>query len=101
MKNWFDFTNPKDLAQGSVGSEGGRHARSRRDTLPALDIAPREEKEFTLALPKIEPQPGVEYFLNVSFTLKHETAWAPLGHEIAWDQFALPWTSAKAAGAVG
>ena len=36
------------------------------------------------------PQPGVEYWLNVSFKLKQETAWAPLGHEIAWDQFALP-----------
>src|SRR5205823_218945 len=43
-----------------------------------------------LALPKIDPQPGVEYWLNISFHLKHETAWAPLGHEIAWDQFALP-----------
>jgi beta-galactosidase len=41
-------------------------------------------------MPKIDPQPGVEYWLNVSFALKHETAWAPMGHEIAWDQFALP-----------
>ena len=58
--------------------------------LPALDIAPREEKEYKLALPKIKPEPGAEYWLNFSFMLKHETPWAPRGHEIAWDQFALP-----------
>ena len=35
--------------------------------LPVLDIEPREEKEFTLSLPKITPEPGAEYWLNVSF----------------------------------
>ena len=63
--------------------------------LPALDIAPGQEKEFNLPLPKIDAQPGVEYWLNISFALKHETAWAPLGHEIAWDQFALPVVQAE------
>ena len=94
VKNWFDFTNPKDLAQGiwEVKADGKTAATG---VLPALDIAPREEKEYTLALPKIEPEPGVEYWLNFSFKLKRETAWAPLGHEIAWDQFALPISKAK------
>ena len=94
VKNWFDFTNPKDLATGSweLKADGKTIAAGQ---LPALDIAPREEKEFSLALPKVDPQPGVEYFLNISFKLKHETSWAPAGHEIAWDQFAMPWPAAK------
>jgi beta-galactosidase len=89
VKNWFFFTNPKDMAEGSweVRAEGKLVAGG---ALPALDIAPEGEKEFTLALPKLDPKPGVEYFLNVSFKLKQATAWAPLGHQIAWDQFQLP-----------
>jgi beta-galactosidase len=95
IKNWFDFTNPKDLAQGSweVKADGRTIASGK---LASLDIEPRAEKDFTIALPKIQPAPGVEYWLNVSFTLKQETRWAPLGHEIAWDQFALPMSKAKA-----
>ena len=95
VKNWFDFTNPKDLAQGTweVKAEGRTVASGK---LPALDIAPGQEKEFNLPMPKIDAQPGVEYWLNISFALKHETAWAPVGHEIAWDQFALPVSKPKA-----
>jgi beta-galactosidase len=95
VKNWFDFTNPKDVAQGSweVKADGRTIAAGK---LPALDIAPRAEQEYTIALPKIDPAPGVEYFLNVSFALKQEARWAPLGHEIAWDQFALPFSRPKA-----
>jgi beta-galactosidase len=95
VKNWFDFTNPKDLAQGSweVKADGRTIASGK---LPALDILPHEEKEFALPMPKIDAQPGVEYWLNISFALKHETSWAPLGHEIGWDQFALPVSKPKA-----
>src|SRR6266545_4938097 len=89
VKNWFFFTNPKDPAEGSWEVRaGGRTVASGK--LPALDIEPLEEKEFTLALPKLDPQPGVEYLLNVSFALKADTIWAARGHEIAWDQFPLP-----------
>ena len=40
VKNWFDFTNPKDLAQGTweVKADGRTVASGK---LPALDIAPR------------------------------------------------------------
>ena len=44
-----------------------------------------QEKEFTLALPAIQPEPGAEYWLNLSFVLKADTLWAKKGHEIAWD----------------
>ncbi len=93
VKNWFDFVNAKDAAQGlwEVKAEGRTIASGK---LPELDLAPGQEKEFKLALPKIETQPGVEYWLNLSFVLKAATAYAPLGHEIAWEQFRLPASAA-------
>jgi beta-galactosidase len=95
VKNWFDFTNPKDLAQGTweVKADGRTVAGGK---LAELNIEPGQEKEFAIPMPKIDAQPGVEYWLNVSFALKHETSWAPLGHEIAWDQFKLPLSKPKA-----
>ncbi|MGB9609659.1 MAG: glycoside hydrolase family 2 TIM barrel-domain containing protein [Bryobacteraceae bacterium] len=90
VKNWFQFLNPRDYAVGQWSvQESGRAVAS--GMLPALDIEPGGEKEFTLNLPKITPKPGAEYWLNISFRLKNATRWAPAGHEIAWEQFALPW----------
>jgi beta-galactosidase len=88
VKNWFDFVNPKDLAAGTwTVTAGGKQVAA--GELPALDIEARGEKEFTLPLPKVK---SGEYFLNFSFKLKHDTTWAAAGHEIAWDQFALPFS---------
>jgi beta-galactosidase len=89
VKNWFDFLNAKDIAQGlwEVKAEGRTIASG---VLPELDLAPRQEKEYTLPLPKIAPRPGVEYWLNLSFVLKADTPYAAKGHEIAWEQFPLP-----------
>ena len=58
--------------------------------MPAIDLAPRQQKTMTLGLPAMRAEPGVEYLLNVSFTLKRETPWAPRGYEIAWEQWPLP-----------
>ncbi len=89
VKNWWHFNNARDLAEGSwdVRADGTSLANG---MLPPLDIGPGEEKEFTFPLPKIEPKAGVDYRLNLSFTLKAETRWAKKGHELAWDQFQLP-----------
>ena len=37
-----------------------------------------------------EAEPGVEYRLNLSFTLAESTPWASKGHEVAWEQFEMP-----------
>jgi beta-galactosidase len=57
--------------------------------LPKLDLAPAESQMVTIPLPIIEPQPGVEYWLNLSFRLATDTSWADRGHEVAWEQFKL------------
>lgn len=89
VKNRFDFLNAAEVAEGrwEVKAEGKTLASG---TLPPLDIEPGAEREYAIALPKIQPEPGLEYWLNLSFRLKAATAWAPAGHEIAWEQFLLP-----------
>lgn len=34
---------------------------------------------------------GAEYFLTVRSRLKADSPWAEKGHEVAWDQFKMPW----------
>jgi len=89
VKNWFDFVNAKDVAVGAWKvTANGRQVAS--GLLPELDIAPGQQREFTVPLPAIMPAPATEYWLNLSFTTKDETLWAPKGHEIAWEQWKLP-----------
>lgn len=56
-----------------------------------LDIKPGEEK--TIQIPFIKPdlKPETYYYLLVQFTLPENTKWAEKGHEVAWEQFELPW----------
>lgn len=58
--------------------------------LPALDIPPQTDRAVTLALGDVALPPGAEAFLNVRFAQADDTAWAAAGHEVAWEQFALP-----------
>ena len=100
IRNWHDFINAKDEAAGVwevVGSDGTIAAHG---DLPELDIAPRAEKTFTIALPATLPaaQPAQpwkqEYWLTVRFLLRNDTLWAKKGHEVGWEQWALPYTAA-------
>lgn len=89
LKNWYDFTVLDAIVDGFWTIEAdGKVVQEGR--LEDLALAPREECIVTAAFEPIEPQPGVEYFLNLSFRLKADQAWAPRGHEVAWEQFKLP-----------
>lgn len=94
VKNRWYFSNAKEVAVGqwTVKADGRVVATGE---LPTLDIAPTAEKEFTLPLPAIEAKPGVEYWLDMSFSLKSDVPWARRGHEIAWEQFRLPAAAPK------
>ncbi len=50
--------------------------------------------ELPVAKPKLLP--GAEYFLNIRFTLAKDAAWADAGHEVATEQFKMPWRSPAA-----
>ncbi len=59
------------------------------------DIKPHKSKIFTLPFPEITPEPGYEYFLDLSFRTREKTELMPAGHEVAWEQFKLPYYKPK------
>ncbi len=60
-------------------------------TLNPLDLAPGASS--SVKIPVIQPDlnPGSEYFLKISFTLKTDEIWAKQGHTVAWAQFEMPY----------
>lgn len=89
VKNLFDFTNPKDVAVLNWRLTGdGKELQS--GEMPAPDIAPHSSTQITVPVKPFQPEPGVEYFLDLGFHLKKDLPWAKKGYEIAWDQFKLP-----------
>lgn len=59
-----------------------------------LDIPPLSSKIVTIDLKKPSLQPGVEYWLNLSFRLAKDELWAKAGYEIAREQFKIPYETA-------
>ena len=58
----------------------------------ALEIALPPGESATLQAPvgTLGGPPGAQHALEVRFTLPRDRAWAPRGHEVAWEQFVLP-----------
>ncbi len=89
IKNGFDFVNLKDIAVGKWHLKAdGKEIQS--GNLSELDVAPGDTKQVTIPLKAFQAQPGVEYFLELTFMLKHDQPWAGDGYEVAWDEFKLP-----------
>jgi beta-galactosidase len=96
IKNGYFFTNINELVEGSwTISADDKVVQS--GTIDNLDIAPEQTKQITIPFKSITPEAGVEYFLDVSFKLKQEQSWSSKGHELAWDQFKLPFEKTIAA----
>jgi beta-galactosidase len=87
--NRYDFTNLNefDILWIIMGDD----EKITEGTLHPLDIAPHESAVISLPLPEIHPQPGVEYFFNMSFLTREATPIIAKGHEVAWEQFKLPY----------
>jgi beta-galactosidase len=89
IKNWYDFTNLRDIAVGRWRLKAdGKEIQN--GSLRDLDLAPGAAKQVTVPIKPFQPDPGVEYFLEVGFFLKRDLPWAKEGHELAWDEFKLP-----------
>jgi len=58
--------------------------------LPRLQTPPGGYEAVVVPFDKPVLEPGVEYWLVFSFTLAQDTPWALAGHEIAWEQFKVP-----------
>lgn len=73
---WFLLENGKRIQSGNM---------------PAPNIAAGDSALVSLPFTKPVLKPGAEYFLTVRFVLKKDRPWAKAGHEIAWEQFAVPY----------
>ncbi|MDD3119072.1 MAG: glycoside hydrolase family 2 TIM barrel-domain containing protein [Victivallales bacterium] len=60
--------------------------------LPLFRTAPEQSEEFTIKYDLPEPAPGQESYLLFHFVTAKSSVWAPKGHEVAWEQFRLPFT---------
>ena len=55
-----------------------------------MSTAPGQSEILTLPISQPDLHPDTDYWLTVSFTLAEDTAWAVKGHEVAWEQFRVP-----------
>jgi beta-galactosidase len=88
IENRFDFTDLREFAGAWKLEAEGQTVGG--DDLPEIDLAPHQSLDIEIPYPKFAPQPGIEYFLTVSWKTRKATPLVPAGHEAAWDQFPLP-----------
>ena len=98
--NRYDFTTLSEIATGRYELRADDRVVV-EGALPALDIAPHGRRQVTLPLPALPPEPGVEYWLDVTFALNADTPWAKKGHVLAREQLRLPLDKAAPALATG
>jgi beta-galactosidase len=89
LKNRYQVTNLNTLnAKWEITEDGTPLASG---VLVTGAINPGAEKEVKIPF-KVNPKPGAEYFLKISFTLANDKNWAKKGYEVASQQFELPIT---------
>jgi beta-galactosidase len=86
IQNHYSFTSLEALDAGWQLQANGKTIRQGRIFLAT---PPLSNDEITIPFGRIDPQPGVENHLLVSFSLKNNTLWADAGHEVAWEQFLI------------
>jgi len=91
IKNWFLFTNINNysgtwelLADSTILQKGAF-------TDAELNILPLTTKTITIPFTTPQMEAGVQYWLNISFKTKADYQWSPAGHEIASEQFQIPY----------
>jgi beta-galactosidase len=88
VQNKYFFRDLSSVAATWELSCNGKTIQSGSLDLP--NIPPQESATVTVPFKKPKFTAGAEYLLKVSFQLVEDMSWAPKGHEIAWDQFAVP-----------
>lgn len=66
----------------------------KKGDLPRVDAGPEESREISVDLPPPELTVGQEAHVTFRFRMREATPWCEAGHEVAWEQFALPWKGA-------
>lgn len=95
VKNEFAFTPLNefkatwDLQENGISIQHG--------ILPNLNILPYESENIQIPFSKPELKPGAEYYLQIHFSLVSDKSWANAGHEVAWEEFKLPYEAIEKA----
>lgn len=97
LENKYFFTNLNEFNATWTLVEDGNPIQSGSFTAEQLDVAPQTTKTVQIPMKSVATKPGAEYFLNISFTLKADTSWAEAGHEVAMEQFQVPFETADPA----
>ncbi|MBN1845345.1 MAG: DUF4981 domain-containing protein [Sedimentisphaerales bacterium] len=95
IKNKSFFTNANEYELRWTLSDGCRVLEQGHRDGP--DIEPEQTGMVTIPFQKLLLQPGAEYWLRVSLHTTQDALWAPRGHEVAWEQFKLPFATPDAA----
>jgi len=89
--NDFDYSDLSGLdieweltADGEILQKGN---------IPRLSIPPKNRA--AIVVPYVMPplKPRTEYWLMLRFKFSEPTSWAQKGHEVAWEQFKMPFTA--------
>jgi beta-galactosidase len=59
--------------------------------LDVLVTPPGKSETVALPIAPLDLEPGAEYWLTISASLREATDWATKGHEVAWEQFQMPY----------
>ncbi len=93
VRNGFFFTNLSGFDLSWSLEQDGKVIQLGR--LDRLDLAPQGTAEVAVPIEKPDSISDGEFFLFLRFSLPEETAWAPSGHLVAWEQIAVPWQAAS------
>ena len=94
IRNEYDFTDLDFVDILWELTEDGKIIQ--KGKLPKLSLAPGKDKQINIPFEKPNLQPGAEYLLKISFALADDAPWAARGHEVAWEQFEIPFDTPQA-----
>ncbi|MFO8022170.1 MAG: glycoside hydrolase family 2 TIM barrel-domain containing protein, partial [Perlabentimonas sp.] len=89
LKNTYSFINLDRFYLKWELTENGITIQNNKFDLPI--ILPNHQEEISIPFLKPDLKKGAQYYLNLSVHLKNKEEWAKEGHEVAKQQFKLPW----------
>jgi beta-galactosidase len=89
VKNNYSFTNLNQFNIFWELQENGITIQS--GTLTPLNVKPYDSSALNIPLKDPKLKPGAEYYLRVHFKLINAKSWASVGHEVAWDEYKMPY----------
>ncbi len=92
IRNKHFYTNLSEFDIEWSLSEDGTVIQ--QGTLAPIDLPPGQETVLSVPLTRPALTPGAEYWLRISFHLAADTNWGEKGHEVAWEQFKVPFETA-------